>query len=64
LSRKEAVQTIEQSIVQGGMIPKIKCCLEAVEDGVEKAHIIDGRLENSILLELFTNAGIGTEIVY
>ncbi len=64
LSRKEAVQTIEQAIVQGGMIPKIKCCLEAVEDGVEKAHIIDGRLENSILLELFTNAGIGTEIVY
>jgi len=64
LTRKEAVQTIEQSIVQGGMIPKIKCCLEAVEDGVEKAHIIDGRLENSILLELFTNAGIGTEIVY
>ena len=64
LSRKEAVQAIEQAIVQGGMIPKIKCCLEAVEDGVEKAHIIDGRLENSILLELFTNAGIGTEIVY
>jgi acetylglutamate kinase len=62
LSRKEAVRTIEGGVVQGGMIPKMKCCLEAVEGGVEKAHIIDGRLENSLLLELFTNAGIGTEI--
>jgi acetylglutamate kinase len=62
LSRKEAVRTIEGNVVQGGMIPKMKCCIEAVEGGVEKAHIIDGRLENSLLLELFTNAGIGTEI--
>lgn len=62
LSRKAAVELIEHGIVQGGMIPKVKCCLEAVEAGVEKAHIIDGRLENSILLELFTTAGIGTEI--
>jgi len=63
LSRKEAVGIIEQGVVKEGMIPKVKCCLEAVEGGVEKAHIIDGRVENSIILELFTNAGIGTEII-
>jgi acetylglutamate kinase len=63
LSRKEAVGIIEQGVVREGMIPKVKCCLEAVEGGVEKAHIIDGRVENSIILELFTNAGIGTEII-
>jgi acetylglutamate kinase len=45
------------------MIPKVKCCMEALESGVQKTHIIDGRVENSILLEMFTNAGIGTEIV-
>ncbi len=49
--------------LQGGMIPKVKCCLEALEEGVDKAMIIDGRVENCILLELFTDAGIGTEIV-
>jgi acetylglutamate kinase len=63
LSRKEAVEIIEQGIVTEGMIPKVKCCLEAVEAGVEKGHIIDGRVENSIILELFTKAGIGTEII-
>ena len=63
LSRKEAVEIIEQGIVTEGMIPKVKCCLEAVEGGVEKGHIIDGRVENSIILELFTKAGIGTEII-
>ena len=45
------------------MIPKVKCCLEALQEGVEKAAIIDGRVENCMLLELFTDAGIGTEIV-
>lgn len=52
----------EQGVLQGGMIPKVKCCLEALEEGVEKAMIIDGRLENSVLLELFTDKGIGTQI--
>lgn len=63
LTRKEAIRIIEQGIIKGGMIPKIKCCLEALEEGVEKVHILDGRVENSILLELFTNAGSGTEII-
>jgi len=48
--------------IQGGMIPKVDAYLEAVDGGVEKAHIIDGRIEHSILLELFTSEGIGTVI--
>ncbi len=63
LTRKEAVALIEAGKASGGMIPKLKCCLEAVEAGVQKAHIIDGRQENSLLLELFTAAGIGTEVL-
>lgn len=63
LTRKEAVGIIESGAASGGMIPKLKCCLEAVEEGVEKAHIIDGRVENSIVLEVFTKGGIGTEVV-
>ena len=49
--------------ISGGMIPKVDACIEAIERGVEKAHIIDGRIEHSILLEIFTSAGIGTQIV-
>ena len=47
--------------ISGGMIPKVEACLECVKNGVEKAHIIDGRIPHSLLLELFTSAGIGTE---
>lgn len=47
-------------IIKGGMIPKVDCCVEAVRRGVNRAHIIDGRLEHSILLELFSDEGIGT----
>lgn len=50
--------------IHGGMVPKVDACLEAIEGGVEKAHIIDGRLEHSMLLELFTSEGIGTEIIH
>lgn len=60
---REAAEAIDSGVAQGGMIPKLSCCLEAVHSGVEKAHIIDGRIENCVLLELFTNSGIGTEIV-
>ena len=49
-----------QGIIDGGMIPKIECCADAVRRGVERAHIIDGRIPHSILIELFTNEGIGT----
>src|SRR6056297_269626 len=47
LNRKEAFEGLDNGTIEGGMIPKVKCCLEAVQSGVEKAHIIDGRLENS-----------------
>lgn len=63
IAMKDAPALFADGTIKGGMIPKIKCCLEALEEGVEKAMIIDGRVENCILLELFTDGGIGTEIV-
>jgi len=53
---------IDNGTVTGGMIPKVTCCTDALSAGVKKAHIIDGRIEHAILLEIFTNVGIGTEI--
>lgn len=63
LSRLQAVTLLEAGAISGGMIPKIKCCLEALEDGVAKAHILDGRVPHAVLLEIFTDRGVGTEIV-
>jgi len=63
LSRSQISDLIEDGTVSGGMIPKVKACEIALTGGVKKAHIIDGRLKHSILLELFTQEGIGTEIV-
>jgi acetylglutamate kinase len=63
MSDKEALKLIDDGIVEGGMFPKVKCCLKALKNGVKKAHIIDGRLKHAILLEIFTDKGIGTEIV-
>lgn len=54
---------ISAGVVTGGMIPKMECCMRALEGGVTKAHIIDGRIPYSILLELFTDSGIGTQII-
>jgi acetylglutamate kinase len=59
----EISDLIETNEITGGMIPKVNCCLSALEGGVNKAHIIDGRVEHAVLLEIFTDAGIGTEIV-
>ncbi|HPW64618.1 MAG TPA: acetylglutamate kinase [Candidatus Omnitrophota bacterium] len=53
---------IDQQIISGGMIPKVKACIDALEGGVPKAHIIDGRIPHALLLEIFTDQGIGTEI--
>ena len=61
---REASKAIEDGVAKGGMIPKLKCCMEAVQSGVEKAHVIDGRVENSIILELFTKSGVGTEVTH
>ncbi len=63
MSFQEVERAITEGIVSGGMIPKLKACLKALKKGCHKAHIIDGRREHAILLELFTDAGVGTEIV-
>ncbi len=63
LKTKQVASHIEKGTITGGMIPKVNCCIEAVAGGVGKAHIIDGRVEHAVLLEIFTQAGIGTEIV-
>ena len=60
----EVNDLVQNQTITGGMIPKINCCLEAMKGGVKKAHIIDGRKEHALLLEVFTNEGIGTEIVH
>ncbi len=54
---------IEGKIISGGMIPKVEACVKAVKSGVRKTHVIDGRIPHSMLLEIFTREGIGTEIV-
>ena len=54
---------IAEEAITGGMIPKVVCCADALNEGVKKAHIIDGRVEHAVLLEIFTDIGIGTEIV-
>lgn len=51
---------IEQNIISGGMIPKVECCVEGIQQGVKSVHILDGRIEHSMLLEIFTKSGIGT----
>lgn len=62
LDVKQAKRLMTQKVISSGMIPKINCCLNALDEGVAKAHIIDGRVEHAILLEIFTNVGIGTQI--
>lgn len=62
LSTKEVKKLIKKGVASGGMIPKLECCLDAIKGGVSKAHIIDGRVEHAVLLEIFTDAGVGTEI--
>ena len=54
---------IAAGVIKGGMIPKVNCCKSALDGGVAKAHIIDGRQEHAVLLEIFTRMGIGTELV-
>jgi acetylglutamate kinase len=63
LTKEEVEKYKEDGTIYGGMLPKVDACLEAINGGVKKAHIIDGRLEHSMLLELFTSEGIGTQIV-
>ena len=62
LTAAEARRYIEDGTLTGGMIPKVEACLRALEAGAAKTHIIDGRLSHSIILEIFTSAGIGTQV--
>ena len=62
LTAAEAKDFIKTGIIAGGMIPKVEACLRALQNGANKAHIIDGRLPHSIILELFTAKGIGTQV--
>jgi acetylglutamate kinase len=59
---REVEELIRQGVIDGGMLPKIRSCVEALEAGVRKIHIVDGRLDHSLLLEIFTDKGVGTEI--
>lgn len=63
LKSNDVEKFIKQGVINGGMIPKINSALKAIKSGVKKTHIIDGRIPHSPLLEIFTNKGIGTEIV-
>ena len=63
INLKEAREFIKKEIVTHGMRPKTECCIRALAQGVKAAHIIDGRIEHSLLLEIFTKAGKGTMIV-
>jgi acetylglutamate kinase len=60
LTISEARKHIEEGMIRGGMIPKIECCIAALESGVGRTHIVDGRILHAILLEIFTDTGVGT----
>lgn len=63
LSRKDMQRMVKKGTISSGMLPKVHACLRALDAGVRKAHVIDGRMPHAILLEVFTDKGIGTEIV-
>ena len=60
LNRQQTESLIADGTIAGGMIPKVQCCLDAIQHGVDQAHIIDGRIPHALLLELFTDEGVGT----
>jgi acetylglutamate kinase len=62
LSVARVDELIEDSTIYGGMLPKIRCALDAVKSGVPFAHIIDGRVDHAVMLEIFTDEGVGTLI--
>ncbi len=62
LSANKVNELIKDGTIHGGMLPKIRCALEAVQAGVSAAHIIDGRVQHAVMLEIFTDEGVGTLI--
>jgi acetylglutamate kinase len=63
ITADEAPKLIKEGVIGGGMLPKIESCLDAIDAGVRKVHLVDGRMPHSLLLEIFTNTGVGTEII-
>jgi acetylglutamate kinase len=63
LTAGQVKSLIKNGVIAGGMIPKVRFGLDALADGVRKVHIIDGRVEHAVLLEIFTDTGIGTELI-
>ena len=63
LTKKEVKKMIKEKVIKDGMLPKVSCCLDALKGGVYKTHIVDGRVQHALLLEIFTEDGIGTQIV-
>ena len=63
LSAEDAIRLINEGYIEGGMLPKLKSCIDALENGVSRIHILDGRIPHCLLLEIFTNKGIGTAIL-
>lgn len=63
LTRTQINSLVETGVIGSGMLPKVEACLRAMDSGAKKAHIVDGRVPHSILLEIYTDAGVGTEIV-
>jgi len=63
ITTSEIKEMIKDKVITGGMIPKVKACIDALENGVKKAHILDGRIPHCILLEIFTSEGVGTEVI-
>jgi len=63
LEKKQVEKLIQEGVIKGGMMPKIEAALNSVAQGVRKAHIIDGRVPHALLLEIFTDQGVGTEII-
>jgi acetylglutamate kinase len=63
LDIQQARDLIQEGVVAGGMIPKVNCCVRSLAQGVRAAHIIDGRLPHALLLEVFSDLGIGSMIV-
>ena len=62
LSAMQVDELIKDGTIHGGMLPKIRCALDAVKCGVSSSHIVDGRVEHAVLLEIFTDEGVGTLI--
>ncbi len=63
LNKLDIHELIQEGVISGGMLPKVQACMQALDAGVSKTHIVDGRVPHCLLLEIFTKEGIGSEIV-